>query len=130
MMELMGTNPEILDSLLKFVFISVSSLWAFLKTTDVYQATKGKRYEKALRALEAAVEDVGRGFVAEAKQASKDGKLTKHEIDIARQRARRQAIEFGTNEGIDVLRELGEDYIELFISQAVSRAKGIQNKAA
>ena len=37
--------------------------------------------------------------------------------------ALQMAIEFGQNEGIDVIRELGRDYIDLWINKLVRRLK-------
>ena len=41
----------------------------------------------------------------------------------ARRRARDASIEFGRTQGIDVLRELGGEYIDLWIAKLVKRLK-------
>jgi hypothetical protein len=73
--------------------------------------------------LEAGVEQVYRTYVRAIKDARSDGKLTEEEADQARRLAKRRAIEFGRTTGVDVIREIGDGYVDLWISKLVRRAK-------
>jgi hypothetical protein len=62
-------------------------------------------------------------YVKTIKESREDGKLTEEEARCARQRAQEAAIEFGRTQGIDVLRELGTEYIDLAIAKLVKQLK-------
>ncbi len=122
--EFLSSNPEMLGRALELVVVVVGSLWACGKSTAFYRGVQGKRYEKAVRAVEAAVEAVARDFVADAKAASSDGKLTKTEISAALTKAKAKAHQFAMNDGVVLGRELGDKYVDLAIAKAVERLKG------
>jgi hypothetical protein len=111
------------DMTLSVVTSVLGCVWAFFKSSDWFRALRDRRYFKALEALEAGVEVTYRTYVRAIKEAREDGKLTEEEIAVARQRARAAAIEFGRMKGIDVLREVGEEYVNLWIGKIVKRAK-------
>ena len=99
------------------------SLWTFFKSRDWYARARGKRYYKAIHALEAAVEQTYRTYVVAIKEARADGRLSRDEKRHARDLARAAAIEFGRTQGTDVLTELGDDFLDLWIAKIVKRFK-------
>ncbi|MEK7794788.1 MAG: hypothetical protein AAB353_09675 [Candidatus Hydrogenedentota bacterium] len=102
---------------------AVGAAWTFFKSQDWMQGLRRRRARRAIQAIEAGVDKAYRTYVREIKRAREDGDLTREEIDQARRLARRTAIDYGRNEGIDVLRELGEDFVNLWITRLVNRAK-------
>lgn len=102
---------------------AVGAAWTFFKSQDWMQGQRRRRTRRAIQAIEAGVDKTYRTYVREIKCARENGELTREEIDQARRLARRTAIDYGRNEGIDVLRELGEDYVNLWVTRLVNRAK-------
>ena len=74
-------------------------------------------------AVEAAVAEVYNVFVRPAKMESPDGRLTDAERKQARELAARGAIAYGDSTGVDVEKTLGQEYLDLYIQQAVAKAK-------
>jgi DNA-binding transcriptional ArsR family regulator len=101
----------------------LGAAWTFFRSTELYRRLQKDRFCKAVEALEAAVDLTYRTYVREIKAAREDGKLTDAEIAEARRRAREAAVEFGRTQGVDVLRELGANYIDLWIGKIVNRLK-------
>lgn len=101
----------------------LGTAWTAFRSHDWFTRRQNRRYTRALQALEAGVDDVYRTYVQAIKQASADGKLTREEAQHARKLARRRAIAFGRTTGIDVIRELGDEYIDLWIAKLVRKAK-------
>lgn len=101
----------------------LGAAWTFFQSTNLYRRLRNDRFSKAVVALEAAVDLTYRTYVREIKAAREDGKLTDAEIAEACRRARDAAIEFGRTQGVDVLRELGANYIDLWIGKIVNRLK-------
>lgn len=101
----------------------LGGLWTFFKSSEWYGRTQRRRFNKALKALEAAVEQTYRTYVRAIKEAREDGRLTEEEMRHARSIARHTAIEFGRTQRIDVLRELGEEYLDLWIAKLVKKLK-------
>ena len=120
------TLPQLLtsESSLALVGAAIGAAWTAFRSTDCYRRAQQRRYDKALLALEAGVDVTYRTYVQALKEARADGKLTPEETAEARQRARDAAIEFGRTQGIDVLREVGEQFIDLAIAKLVKRLKG------
>lgn len=98
-------------------------LWSMFRASEWRKRAEEKRYNKALQALEAGVELTYRTFVKSIKDSRDDGKLTEDEMRIARERARSAAIEFGQTQGIDVMRELSGEYIDVLIAKLVKNFK-------
>lgn len=111
------------DQGLTFIGAVLTGLWTLFKTTEWVAQARNRRYYRAVEALEAAVEETYRTYVQAIKAASADGKLSADERRHARELARERAIEFGRTVGVDVLRELGAHYIDLWISRLINRAK-------
>ena len=101
----------------------IGGIWTFFKAHKLRKETKEDRLDQAMLTLEAAVDRTYDTYVRSIKEASEDGRLTKEERRRARELARETAVEFGRDEGIDVIRELGEDYIDLWINKLVRRLK-------
>ncbi len=108
---------------LAFIGTVLGGAWALFKSSDWFNRRRNARRERALEALEAGVEETYRTYVAAIKAARADGKLTEDERRHARHQARDRAIAFGLREGVDVLRELGEDYLDLWITRLVAKHK-------
>jgi len=111
------------QTVLSLVAAAVGGIWTAFRATDWCRGLRARRYFKALRALEAGVELTYRTYVKAIKAARADGKLTEKEKQEARRRAREAALEFGRTKGIDVLRELGAEYIDLLIAKYVKQMK-------
>lgn len=101
----------------------LGGIWTFFRSRDWYRDAQREKYVKALRALEAGVELTYRTYVRAIKRGRRDGTLTDDEVRRAREEARRAALRFGRTAGIDVVRELGEPFIDLWITKLVQRAK-------
>ena len=101
----------------------LGGIWTVFKSSAWFRRARQTRYAKALQALEAGVELTYRTYVRAIKQAREDGKLTDDERRRARRRAREAAIEFGRRQGVDVLRELGSEYVDLWIEKIVKKLK-------
>jgi len=97
--------------------------WTFFKSQDWYQRAKERRYSQAITALEAGVDQTYQIYVRAIQEASEDGKLTPAERRRAREMARDAAVSFGRTQGINVIAEVGSDYIDLWINRLVKKAK-------
>lgn len=101
----------------------VGGLWSGFKASDWYQARQRRRYQQALRALEAGVERTYQAYVKAIKAGRSDGRLTEQEKARARSMARMRAVKLAKTDGIDLLRTVGEDYVDLWIGRIVGRRK-------
>ena len=117
------SNVLVSEPGLALVSAVLGAIWTLFRSGEWYRRVQSQRNSKALQALEAGVELTYRTYVQAIKEARADGKLTPEEMREARQRARDAAIEFGRTQGIDVLRELGGEYIDLWIAKLVKRLK-------
>ena len=108
---------------LTLVTAILGAVWTAFRSSDWYRRVCERRYATALHALEAGVELTYRTYVQAIKGSRADGKLTDDEMRQARQQARDAAIEFGRTQGIDVVRELGGEYIDLLIAKLVKKLK-------
>jgi hypothetical protein len=95
------------------------AIWAAFKGSDWYQRWLTDRYNRALLALEAAVEMTYETYVREVRLASEDGVLTQQERDTARRRAIQTAIGIGRVHGLDIVSVLGEEYLPMWIARIV-----------
>jgi len=101
----------------------LGTIWTFVQSSKWYRQLRRRRFRRAVEALEAGVDLTYRTYVRAIKEAREDGKLTDEEIAEARCRAREAAVEFGRTQGVDVLRALGANYIDLWIGKIVKRLK-------
>ena len=65
----------------------------------------------------------GRGCVVEEKSVAKGGKLTRRDIKVAETHALGHAKRFAQAQGVDLVRELGLEFLRMHISSAVERQK-------
>ena len=101
----------------------VGTLWAGFKASDRYQRWQLRRYQKALLALESGVERTYQSYVKAIKAGRSDGRLTEEEKSRARSMARMRAMKLAREEGIDLIRTIGEDYLDLWISRIIGKKK-------
>lgn len=95
----------------------MGGIWTFFKTHEWRERVRGKRYEEAVLALEAAVELTYRTYTESLREASQDGELTAEERARARALAREAAIEYGRRRGVDVAAELGKEYVDFWLEK-------------
>lgn len=101
----------------------LGAVWTLFKSSDWYMRSKERRYTKAMQALEAGVYRTYQSYVRAIKTARHDGRLTEQEKRCARRLACETAIELGLAKGVDVMRELGNEYLDLFIAKMVTQLK-------
>lgn len=117
------SNVELVEAVISVVAILVGALWSAGKSSELFERLKDKKWMVALQAVEAGVEHSYRTYVGEKKKAREDGKLTQEEVKLARKIALNSAKTFAMTQGIDILKTLGEEYLDYWITQAVSDAK-------
>ncbi len=110
------------ETVLALTATVVGGVWAVAKSSSWFERLRRRRLERALLALEAAVEEVYREYVRALKEAG-NGSLTPDEQRKAREYARDRALDIARTQGIDLLRELGADYLDLWISRLVRKLK-------
>lgn len=108
---------------LTFVAVVFGAVWTAFRSTEWYGRVQERRIARAIHALEAGVERTYRTYVQAIKTSSADGKLSEEERRRARELAKETAILYGRTEGLDVMRELGEAYLDLWIGKLVKRLK-------
>jgi len=113
-----------LDWVVALVGTLLAAAWTFFKSRDLYEEMKQQRHFAAIEVLEAGVEKTYRVYVQALKDAKADGKLTPDERATARQKAIAYAQEFGWTRGIDVIEEIGAEYIPVLIGKIVRMLKG------
>jgi hypothetical protein len=106
--------------------MALTGLWTFFKGTDLWARISKEKYSEALLALEAGVNVTYETYVREIKAASEDGKLTDNERKVARERARQAGIDYAKEKGVDLLKVLGESYIDVWIEKILRSIKGVQ----
>ncbi len=98
-------------------------LWACFKSSEQYQRLQQRRYRKALLALESGVERTYQAYVKAIKAGRADGRLTEDEKARARSMARARAIALAKSEGIDLMRTIGADYVDVWIARLIGKRK-------
>lgn len=109
-------NEEALNLVLT---VAITAILAF-KGTTYYKQLKHKTL---FGLLELAIIWVYKNYVRPTKEANGDGKLTPEQKKIASTMAAEKAQEFATAKGLDLPKQLGQDYVDLYIEQLVARAK-------
>lgn len=105
-------------------------VWAFFRSQEWYERAKEAKLGRAIVALEAGVNQTYETYVRTIKEAAADGKLTNSERRRARELARETAITFGRSEGVDVLQEIGRDYMDMWINRLVNDLKANAGKTS
>jgi hypothetical protein len=108
---------------LTIVGMVAGTLWTGFKASDRYQRWRGRRYQKGVLALESGVERTYQAYVKAIKAGRSDGRLTEEEKSRARSMARMRAIKLAKSDGIDLLRTIGEDYVDLWIGRLIQKRK-------
>lgn len=111
------------DAVITVAATLFGGLWTAFKSSEWFNRAKRKRHAKAVGVLEVAVDDTYRTYVTALKEGRADGKLTAEEKQRARALARARAHNIARNQGVDVVRELGREYIDLWISKLVKKLK-------
>ena len=102
----------------------LGGIWTLFKSTELYARIRRWRCERALLALEAGVMATYETYVREIKASREDGKLTSEERREARRRAKEYAIDLARSQGLDIVRELGQHYLDAWLERLVRRLKG------
>jgi hypothetical protein len=116
--SILGSEP-----VLTLVGTAMGTMWTLIKSSEWYARRRNRRYHDAILSLEAGVEQTYRTYVQSIKEGREDGRLTGEERRRARQLARHTAVRYGQTTGVDVLRELGEEFIDVWIGRMVRRMK-------
>lgn len=119
-MDVVSGGPDLGVALIGAV---LGAVWTVFRSSEWFERSRDRRYSRALEALEAGVERTYRTYVQAIKEASDDGRLTEEERRRARELAKETAILYGRTEGVDVLREVGEAYLDLWIAKLVKKLK-------
>ena len=117
-------SEQVVAAAISLVTLVCGGLWTLVKTSDWFARIKARRWARVIVAVEQGVVYAGQTYADAVKQASADGKLTHDEARRALNTARDAAISFGRTRGVDVLREVGREYIDLYIEQALGTMKG------
>ncbi len=118
------TSEPVVAAVISLVTLVCGGLWSVVKTSDWFAHIKARRWARIFEAVEQGVIYASQTYVDAVKEASADGKLTHEESKRALATARDAAIAFGRSRGVDVLREVGREYIDLYIEQALGQMKG------
>ena len=89
----------------------------------VREGKKKKKYRQALRVLEAGVAQTFQTYTEAIKAGREDSKLTEEEKKHARRLARDKARAIAQREGLDLVKILGEDYLDVWIRKLVRKLK-------
>jgi len=103
-------------------------IWGVFKMeerlTTFFQKRMGERRAKMIMALAAAAQDVYDGYVRDLKKyKNEDGQLTKEEAGRAKKTAIARAVALASREGIDLVQEMGEEYINLWLERIIKEMK-------
>jgi hypothetical protein len=105
--------------ILEIAVTLIGLAWAFFKSTEWYAENIIKtRRAKAIDSVQAGVRSVYETYTREIKAASEDGKLTDEERAKARDLAKEAAIQFGKTNGVDVIKVIGQEFIDLYLEKA------------
>ena len=111
------------ETLLTGVITLAGLLWSLLRAADLAQHLRRARLRKAVLVLQAAVDETWRTYVQAIKAGRADGKLTAEEARRARELAKARAYALARREGVDLLRELGPAFLDLWVAKTVKRLK-------
>lgn len=122
-MHTLITNLAENENTLTVVVTLLGVAWTSLKSSAWFRMRRKRQFGEAVEILEAAVEETYRVYVRSMKEGRADGKLTENERRRARLLARERAILLAKREGLDLLRLIGEDRVNLWIAKLVKRLK-------
>lgn len=101
----------------------VCACWSLIKGSEALRRCRQRRFQRAIQVLEAGVEETYRTYVGALKAGRADGKLTPEERRRARELALTRARAIARNQGVDLIREIGEPFVDLWIAKLVKRLK-------
>ena len=117
-------NDSVMVDLVLPVMASVAlAIWTWVKAEFLADLWRNRRTATALHALEAGVEKTYHVYVKAIKEANADGKLTAEEREKARGIAIGFAREFGRDQGVDLVKDIGVAGLELIIAKIVKALK-------
>ena len=111
------------DLLIKMVGIVAMLIVSAVQATTWYQRICIGRKKKAVDAVLAGVQHTYDVYTKSIKEGRQDGTLTAEEKAKARQLAKEAAIEFGRTQGVDVIKSIGEEFIDFYIARSVKALK-------
>ena len=111
------------EVLAKLVIGAVAMAWTALKGSDWYRQFCKARFDQAFLAVEAGVQLTYETYVRECKRLNEDGKLTDNERTEARRLAIEAAKMFGKSHGVDVARQITDEYIGLALDKAIAKLR-------
>jgi hypothetical protein len=111
------------DTGITIVAGTVGVAWTWFKGLDWFAQRRHDRHTIALMAIEAGVEHSFQTYVKAIKAARSDGKLTPEERKHARALAQQTALRIGRAQGVNVVRELGCEFLPVWISRMVREVK-------
>jgi hypothetical protein len=109
----------------EFALAGAAAVFAARKTQEGIGRFRSQRLRRALQWIGLAVTDTYETYVRTLKAGRADGKLTPEERRTARRRALERAIALARQDGLDLLRELGEPRLRFWIERTVQRQKRI-----
>ena len=116
--DILGSEPA-----LTLMGSVLGTFWMGLRGSTWFNRIRERKLRRAIDALEAGMVHTYDTYVRAIKIARADGKLTEEERRHARDLARQAAIEFAQSEGIDLVQELGDHYINLWLNRLLRKAK-------
>ena len=116
-------NTELTTMFMEVAATVLAIVWAFAKQQELFKQNAQARWGAAVQSLEAGVERTYQEYVREVKAARADGKLTAQEAKAARDQAIVSAIRIAKEDGVDLVKVIGADYLEVLVSRIVKQAK-------
>ncbi|HRZ81084.1 MAG TPA: hypothetical protein P5069_01430 [Candidatus Hydrogenedentes bacterium] len=116
--EVLGSEP-----VLTLALSLLGAAWTFFRSGEWIQQRRRARLTRALRTLEAAILEVYEEYVRGLKEGAADGHLTIEERRHARRLARDRAVALARAQGVDLIRDLGGDSLDLWIARLIRRMK-------
>lgn len=111
------------DAGITMVGAAIGMAWTAFRGLDWVAQRRHDRHSTALMAVEAGVEHSFQTYVKAIKAARADGKLTLQERKHARALAQATAVRVGLAQGVNVVHELGREFLPLWITRMVGELK-------
>ncbi len=108
---------------LTIVGAAAASMWIAFRGIDWIAERRHARHNTALMAVEAGVEHSYQTYVKAVKAARSDGKLSSEERKHARALAQETALRVGRAQGVNVVQELGREFLPVWITRMVGELK-------
>lgn len=113
-------NPLFVEITLTIIGLA----WTAFKASEFYQKNVvEKRREVIAESVAAAVLDTYREYVKGIKAGAENGKLTAEEAATARTMAKEKAIELASTKGVDLIKNVGDEFVDLWIERKINESK-------